>query len=68
MLAHKDHLLALGPTLDWLESLGLTTENVQVVLGDHYFFSVSQQSRRLHAFNQAEVLRHMLRLHEEQRR
>lgn len=68
MLAHKDHLLALGPTLDWLESLGLTTENIQVVLGDHYFFSVSQQSRRLHAFNRAEVLRHILRLHEEQRK
>jgi pimeloyl-ACP methyl ester carboxylesterase len=68
MLAHKDHLLALGPTLDLLESMGLTSQNIQVVLGDHYFFSVSQQSRRLHAFNRTQVLHHILRLHDERRR
>jgi hypothetical protein len=67
MLAHRDRLVALGPTLDLLESMGLTSENIQVMLGDHYFFSIGQQSRRLHTFNRAEVLRHILRLHEEQR-
>lgn len=67
MVAHKDRLVALSPTLDLLESMGLTGQNIQVMLGDHYFFSVSQQSRKFHAFNRAELLRHILRLHEEQR-
>lgn len=66
MLSHKDRLVALRPTLDLLESMGLTSCNIQVVLGDHYFFSVSQQSRRLHTFNRTEVVRHILRLHEAQ--
>jgi pimeloyl-ACP methyl ester carboxylesterase len=68
MLGHKDRLVALGPTLELLESMGLNSWNIQVVLGDHYFFSVGQRSRRLHTFNRAEVLRHILRLHYEQRR
>jgi hypothetical protein len=67
MLAHRDRLVGLGPTLDFLEQMGLTSQNIQVVLGDHYFFSVSQQSRRLHTFNRAELLHHILRLHDERR-
>jgi len=67
MLAHKDRLVGLGPTLELLEEMGLTGQHIQVVLGDHYFFSVSQRSRRLHAVNRAEVLRHILRLHAERR-
>lgn len=66
MLGHSDRLVAVSPTLDLLESMGLNSWNIQVVLGDHYFFSISQQSRRIHGFNRAEVLRHILRLHEEQ--
>jgi pimeloyl-ACP methyl ester carboxylesterase len=68
MLGHKDRLVALGPTLDLLEDMGLHSWNIEVVLGDHYFFSVSQQSRRLHSFNRDELLRHILRLHNEQHR
>jgi pimeloyl-ACP methyl ester carboxylesterase len=67
MLAHRDRLVGLGPTLDLLEEMGLTSQHIQVVLGDHYFFSVGQSSRRLHALNRAEVLRHILRLHDERR-
>jgi hypothetical protein len=67
MLAHKDRLVALGPTLDLLENMGLTSNNIRVVLGDHYFFSVSRQSQRLHAFNRQELLRHIVRLHGEKR-
>jgi hypothetical protein len=63
MLGHKDRLVALNPTLNLLEEMGLMTQNIQVVLGDHYFFSVSPQSRRLHAFNREALLRHILRLH-----
>jgi pimeloyl-ACP methyl ester carboxylesterase len=68
MLAHKDRLVALKPTLDLLESMKLTSRNIQVVMGDHYFFSISQQSRSLHAFNRTELLRHILRLHDERRK
>ncbi len=68
MLGHKDRLVALKPSLDFLESMGLTSHNIQVVMGDHYFFSVSRQSQRLHISNRAELLGHILRLHEEQRR
>jgi hypothetical protein len=67
MLAHRDRLVGLGPTLDLLEEMGLDSRHIQVVLGDHYFFSVSQASRRLHATNRADLLRHILRLHDERR-
>jgi hypothetical protein len=67
MLAHRDRLVALRPTLDLLEEMGLTSCHIQIVMGDHYFFSVSRQSWRLHAFNRAELLRHILRLHDERR-
>jgi len=64
MLGHKDRLVALGPTLNLMEDMGLTSQNIQVMLGDHYFFSISQQSRRLHAFNRTDLLHHILRLHD----
>jgi hypothetical protein len=67
MLAHKDRLVALSPTLDLLEGMGLTSQNIRVMMGDHYFFSISQQSRKFHSYNRVELLRHILRLHEEQR-
>lgn len=67
VLGHADRLVALGPTLNLLEEMGLKSCHLQVVLGDHYFFSISQQSRRLHSFNRDEVVRHVLRLHEGQR-
>jgi pimeloyl-ACP methyl ester carboxylesterase len=68
MLGHSDRLVALSPTLDLLATMGLQSWNIQVLLGDHYFFSVSRHSRKLHGFNRAEVLRHILRLHEERRK
>jgi hypothetical protein len=67
MLGHRDRLVAPGPTLHLLEEMGLNSWNIQVVLGDHYFFSISQQSRRLHTYNRDQVLHHILRLHQEQR-
>lgn len=63
MLAHKDRLVDLGSSLDLMEHMGLTSQNIQVMMGDHYFFSISQTSRQLHTFNRAEVLRHILGLH-----
>jgi len=34
--------------LKLLVDLGFRSQQVRVVLGDHYFFSVGQHSRRLH--------------------
>jgi pimeloyl-ACP methyl ester carboxylesterase len=67
MLGHKDRLVALGPTLALLEEMGLTSQNIQVVIGDHYFFSVSRKSGKQHGVNREYVLNHILRLHEEVR-
>ena len=64
VLGHKDRLVGIKPMLDLLEELGFTSEQVRVVLGDHYLFSVSNQSRRLHLPNREIVIQEILALHE----
>ncbi|MBU0704564.1 MAG: hypothetical protein KKC18_11935 [Chloroflexi bacterium] len=54
--------------LDLLDELGFTSEQVRVLLGDHYLFSVSNQSRRLHLRNREIVVQEILDLHETCRR
>ncbi len=48
LLGHSDRLVGLEPMLKLLVDLGFRSQQVRVVLGDHYFFSVGQHSRRLH--------------------
>lgn len=50
--------------LKLLEELGFTSDQVRVMLGDHYLFSVSNQSRRLHLRNRELVIEEILALHE----
>ncbi len=64
LLGHKDRLVGVKPMLDLLEELGFTSDQLRVVLGDHYFFSVSNQSRRLHLRNREIVVEEVLALHE----
>jgi len=64
ILGHKDRLVGVKPMLELLEELGFTSEQVRVVLGDHYLFSVSNQSRRLHLRNRGIVIEEILALHE----
>ena len=64
VLGHKDRLVGVKPMLDLLEELGFATDQVRVVLGDHYLFSVSNQSRRSHRRNQEIVVGKILDLHE----
>jgi pimeloyl-ACP methyl ester carboxylesterase len=64
ILGHKDRLVGVKPMLDLLEELGFTSDQLRVVLGDHYFFSVSNQSRRLHLRNREIVIEEILALHE----
>jgi pimeloyl-ACP methyl ester carboxylesterase len=68
VLGHKDRLVGLKPMLDLLEELGMTSNQIRVVLGDHYLFSASNQSRRLHTRNRRIVVRRILALHEVCRR
>jgi hypothetical protein len=64
VLGHKDRLVGIVPMLELLDELGFTSDQVRVVLGDHYLFSVSRQSRRLHLRNQGIVVEEILALHE----
>ena len=68
MLGHKDRLVGVRPMLELLEELGFTSDQVCVMLGDHYLFSVSNQSRRLHLRNREIVIEEILSLHEACRR
>jgi pimeloyl-ACP methyl ester carboxylesterase len=68
ILGHKDRLVGVKPMLDLLEALDLSSDQLRVVLGDHYLFSVSNQSRRLHVPNREVVIRETLGLHEACRR
>jgi len=64
VLGHKDRLVGVKPMLDLLEELSFTSDQVRVLLGDHYLFSVSNQSRRLHLRNREIVIEKILALHE----
>jgi pimeloyl-ACP methyl ester carboxylesterase len=64
LLGHKDRLVGVKPMLDLLEGLGFTSDQLRVVLGDHYLFSVSNKSRRLHLLNREIVIEEILALHE----
>ncbi|MDY6876017.1 MAG: alpha/beta hydrolase [Chloroflexota bacterium] len=64
MLGHRDRLVGITPMLKLLEELGFASGQVRVILGDHYLFSVSNQSRRLHLRNRELVVAEILALHE----
>ena len=65
VLGHTDRLVGVKPMLDLLEELGFTSDQVRVVFGDHYHFSVSNQSRRLHLRNREILYQEILDMHEE---
>jgi len=54
--------------LDLLEELEFASNQVRVVLGDHYHFSVSNQSRRLHLRNRKILVKEILAMHRACRR
>ena len=51
LLGHSDRLVGVSPMLDLLADLGFASNQVRVVLGDHYFFSINRSSQRLHLEN-----------------
>jgi pimeloyl-ACP methyl ester carboxylesterase len=48
ILGNNDRLVGLTPMLDLLAGLGFGSRQVRAVFGDHYFFSVGQNSRKHH--------------------
>lgn len=56
VLGHSDRLVGVGPMLTSLADLGFSSRQIRVVLGDHYFFSISRESQRLHRENKDIVL------------
>lgn len=68
VLGHRDRLVGVEPMLLLLEELGFTSQDICVVLGDHYFFSAGVRSRRIHGPNRDLVVRQVLDLHDECRR
>jgi pimeloyl-ACP methyl ester carboxylesterase len=68
VLGHRDRLVGIKPMLDLLERLGMASDQIRVVLGDHYLFSVSRKSRGLHLRNREIVIEEILALHEACRR
>jgi len=65
ILGHDDHLIQVSAMLDFLDELGFAPDQIQVVMGDHYLFSVSDQNRRLHMRNREILLGEILYLHEQ---
>ena len=61
-LGHADRLVGLAPMLSLLADLGFTSDQVRVVLGDHYFFSVGRHSKHLHEENRKIVLKEIREL------
>ncbi|MFQ6100450.1 MAG: alpha/beta fold hydrolase [Anaerolineae bacterium] len=64
VLGHNDRLVGVKPMMELLEELGFASDQVRVLLGDHYLFSVSNQSRRLHLRNRQIVVEQILALYE----
>jgi len=64
VLGHKDRLVGVAPMLSLLEELGFRTENIRVMLGDHYLFSAGLKTRRSHGENRDILLEEILQLHE----
>jgi pimeloyl-ACP methyl ester carboxylesterase len=61
-LAHRDLLVGLQPTLELLEELRFSPEQIHLALGDHYFFSVGRNPE-MHAVNRALLIEDILALH-----
>jgi pimeloyl-ACP methyl ester carboxylesterase len=64
ILGHQDPLVGLLPALNLLDKLGFHQEQIRVVLGTHYFFSVGTDWQRKHHEAKQMVLDTILGTHE----
>jgi hypothetical protein len=64
ILAHDDRLVGVSRMLQLLDDLSFASNQVQVVWGSHFLFSVSNRLHRIHLRNREIVLGEILHLHE----
>jgi hypothetical protein len=55
-LGHKDRIVRLNQMLGLLDKLGFSSDQINVMLGDHYFFSYGEGSPASHQANQQLLL------------
>ncbi len=65
ILGHRDLLVGLIPMMDLLEELNFRVDQVRVVMGTHYLFSLGNEMRKVHEQNRQLVLDDILMLHEQ---
>ena len=65
VLGHRDRLVGLIPMLDLLQELDFDVDQVRVVMGTHYLFSVGEDYNRVHAQNRELLIRDILNMHEQ---
>jgi hypothetical protein len=62
-LGERDSLVGLAPMQRLLHKLAVPPEQVRVLPGDHYFFSVGENTRATHGPNRQIVIQDILDLH-----
>jgi len=62
-LAERDLLVGQKPTSDLLASLHFHPDQIKLVSGDHYFFSVDGRADQEHVQNRNHVVAHILAMH-----
>jgi pimeloyl-ACP methyl ester carboxylesterase len=65
ILGHRDRLVGLIPMLDLLQELDFDVDQVRVVMGTHYLFSVGEDYNRVHAQNRELLVSDILNAHNE---
>ncbi|MDM8526781.1 hypothetical protein QUF58_01105 [Anaerolineales bacterium HSG24] len=55
-LGHADILVRVGATVNMLRELGFTSDQIKLLVGDHYFFSYDETSPINHKYNREVVL------------
>jgi pimeloyl-ACP methyl ester carboxylesterase len=64
VLARNDQFVNVSQMLQLLDDLGLASDQIRVVRGDHFLFSLSDENRQVHMRNRETVLAEILHLHE----
>ncbi len=65
VLGHRDMLVGLIPMIDLLQDLAFRVDQLRVVMGTHYLFSLGDDMRQVHEQNRQIILEDILTLHEQ---
>lgn len=65
VLGHRDVLVGLIPMMNLLQELDFNVDQVRVVMGTHYLFSLGEDMKRQHEQNRTLVMQDILALHDQ---